>query len=117
MNRIEQAVAAGVTFVCATCDHYWWGVEKGISECRAGFEDKTCCGPMGRKAYPEYKGPLGENLHAFCFICGHTADAAVEVMGEGFVGVCKAHVETVGNFSRPGEKPPFVTEQKLPVVE
>jgi hypothetical protein len=40
-------------------------------------------------AFPEYEGPMEGNLVSFCYICGGKPDAAVEIHGQGMLGVCK----------------------------
>ena len=81
------------------------------------FDRVDCGGPMRGMAFPYYDGPLKGQLQNRCFVCGHKPDAvAVATKGGGRVGVCKKHLEFLSTYTRPGEKPPFITHVHVPVV-
>ena len=124
VGQVKEAMKRGVGFTCATCDHFWWGVQHGLPMCKAKHEKKFCAGPMSGGAFPQYAGTLKGAMTNHCFACGKKADAAAEVRPlpqsksvGGLVGVCYDHVEWLETYSRPAEKPPFVTHKKTTVLE
>ncbi len=117
-NRpINKVMSKGLSFACANCDNYWWGVDQGLGHCRAMEERRVCAGPMAGMAFPEYVGPLKGNLVRFCFVCGAQPIAAAVARGGGDrVGICKEHLDFLETFTRPGEPPPKVSHVHVPVV-
>lgn len=90
-KQVELAIKQhGMSAVCAWCLKYWRAREhdKGSAgwTCQA---NRRCGGPMQGLAFPEYEGPMEGHLDSFCYICGGTPDACVEIHGKGMVGVCK----------------------------
>ncbi len=123
-DQIRKAMAKGIGFACATCDNFGWGVQHGLPACKANSENKFCAGPMGGGAFPEYSGPLKNVLTKYCFVCGRQACAAAEVkplpgstVKSGMVGVCEEHIQWLETYSRPNERPPFVTHNKIDVLK
>lgn len=116
---ILQVMRDGVSFTCAHCTKFWWGVDRGAEGCKARVEGKECAGPLGGLAFPEYEGPLKGNELKFCFMCGKPPDAAARAKdaNDARVGVCKSCVEKCKTLSKPLEKPPFVTETYVPILE
>lgn len=103
----EQAQAAlkeGYAFPCAMCVKLYWGKERGLDECRAGFEKKVCGGPLSGLGFPEYEGPLTRHsLATLCFRCGQPASKVVEGnRGPGLVGVCKKHLPVLTRVMETG---------------
>lgn len=114
---ILKVLKAGTGFVCAHCEHFWWGVDQEHDGCRAKHDNVLCSGPIRGHAFPYYKGPLKGHLDKYCFVCGHEPDAtAVARNGGARVGVCKRHIKLLESYSAPGEKPPFITRVHVPVV-
>jgi hypothetical protein len=109
-------MSKGIGFVCAHCEHYWWGVERGSTGCRLASAADDCAGPLAGEAFPHYRGPLGGKLAHYCFVCGHKPTAYAEAKGD-FVGVCEDHVGMFDDYSRPNEAPAFVTRSSLPIVQ
>lgn len=118
-NEVLAVMASGVSFVCAHCDHFWWSKERGLSSCRAGVDGKVCAGPLMDQAFPEYKGPLGGNMGAYCFVCGEKSKfAAIARKGKSAgksVGVCALHVSMLGDTGPKGKKPRFLTGDLIDV--
>ena len=90
-DQVELAMKRhGMAAVCAWCLKYWRAREHddkpGEWRCQSM---KPCGGPMQGLAFPEYEGPMDDNLVSFCYICGGKPDAAVEIHGKGMLGVCK----------------------------
>ncbi len=115
---ILKVLQSGVSFVCAHCEHFWWGIDnKHSGGCKAVFDQVECSGPIRGLAFPHYEGPLKDQLANYCFVCGHDPDAvAVARNGGARVGVCDKHIEVIEKFTVPGEKPPFITHVHVPVV-
>lgn len=115
---ILKVLQQGVGFVCAHCEHFWWGIDNNHQGCRALHDGVPCSGPIRGQAFPYYKGPLKGQLAKFCFVCGKDPCAtAVARDGGARVGVCESHLSLLETYSAPGEKPPFVTHVHVPVVE
>lgn len=91
-EAVRQAVAAGVSWVCANCVKFWAGVDLSLGRC-AG---QDCGGPMAGRAFEEYEGP--ELNWANCFVCGGCAPFQVTAPGRRSVGVCRRHLELVEAF-------------------
>lgn len=113
----EKIKKSRVVFTCAHCLKFWWGVENGVEGCKAVHEKKPCGGPISGMAYPEYEGPLKGYLDRYCFVCGKKSEMVAQADSGGLVGVCSDHVHVLNEYSKPGEKPPFVTHKKVPVLE
>jgi hypothetical protein len=113
---IQGAIAGGVSFVCANCEKFWWGVDRGLAQCRASYERKDCGGPITNLAYPEYEGPLNGQLVSFCFQTGNRATCVVRTAG-GMVGASAQSVELLRTHSRFAVRPMFVTGKKLDVLK
>jgi len=114
---ILKVIQSGTSFVCAHCEHFWWGVDNRYEGCKAIHDHIECSGPLRGMAFPNYKGPLEGHLSKYCFVCGHTPDAtAIAREGGARVGVCTEHIKLMESFSAPGERPPFITHVHVPVV-
>ena len=101
---VTAARAEGVTWVCAMCDRYWWGRERGLPYCEATARGEACCGPWGGGTYPQYQGPMKGCLAGYCFLCGAASTGWVTVGdGPGAVGVCQGHEAMVGQYERKGQ--------------
>lgn len=122
-EMVQAAMAGNVSWVCAHCHKFWWGVQNLLDKCKAAVQNVPCGGPVARMAFPEYEGPLTpEAIANHCFVCGEDSDAVIEVppgkkknLSGGMVGACKTHIELVKTYSKGGEAPPFVTEKTLDV--
>lgn len=112
---ILKVMQDGVGFVCAHCERFWWGVDRGYGSCWAKAVGKDCSGPMGGGSFQEYEGPLKGNLCRFCFVCGKEP-SGVACTKHGKVGVCRDHMEWLGSYSRPNERPPFVTHKHVDTI-
>jgi hypothetical protein len=114
--RIVGAMSNGVSFVCAHCDKFWWSVDRGFTECKAAVEGKFCAGPLQEHAFPEYSGPLGDNLSLYCFVCGDdSTKAAVAKKGTSkgkCVGVCAKHFDMLQDTGIQDERPRFLEPDK-----
>lgn len=115
MRDVAGAVATGVSFVCATCDHFWWGVERGLPNCKAHAEQVRCGGPVAGLAYPQYSGPLKGNLRQFCFATGVTAKFVICTKDGGEVGASDRGMELVQTYSVGGLRPRFLSGEKVDV--
>jgi len=122
-EMVQAAMMGNVSWVCAHCNKFWWGVQSFLDKCKAAVQNVPCGGPVARMAFPQYEGPLTvESLANHCFVCGAEADAVIEVPPDekkktpgGMIGACKTHIELVKTFSKEGEPPPTVTEKTLEV--
>jgi len=79
----KREIDRGLTAICAWCEHLHNARRGKVWTC--GRSD--CGGPLVGRAFPDYKGPMEGRLSSFCFLCGESADAAVEING-GMLGVC-----------------------------
>lgn len=116
---VLQVIQDGVSFTCAHCVKFWWGIDNEAEGCKAKFEGKECAGPISGLAFPEYEGPLEGNQIHFCFMCGKKPDAAAVAKNAGGkrLGICKECAERCRSLSRPCHKPPFITDVYLPTLE
>jgi hypothetical protein len=85
--RMKEAVARGLSLVCASCDLYWEGRARELPQDQCTASD-GCCGPLGGGTFHEYRGQITD-LTRWCFLCGADATSAVRRAGaERGVGVC-----------------------------
>lgn len=115
--RVLHAMSNGVGFTCAHCEKFWWGVDRGMSECKAAAEGKFCAGPLMGHAFPEYEGPLKGSTAMYCFVCGDTS-SKVAIASKGAskgksVGVCDKHFSMLSDTGIEGERPRFLTKDKI----
>jgi hypothetical protein len=100
---VGAALREGVVWVCAMCDRYWWGRERGLPYCEATARGEACCGPWGGDTYPQYQGVLAGHLAGYCFLCGAASHAGISVGGRpGMVGVCAGHEPLVHQYAVKG---------------
>lgn len=106
-DKVQASLAEGYAFPCATCVKLYWAKERGLDECRAGYEGKVCGGPLVGLGFPEYEGPLTRQAIAtHCFRCGQRASKVVEGnRGPGYVGVCKRHLPVLTRVMETGADP------------
>lgn len=101
MMKVFAEIRSGLACVCATCENYWEGRDRGSTGCAVPL----CCGPMGGKTFPKYRGPMTD-FSRFCFVCSGDSDYTVHVVGEDRVlGVCASHVSTLDNYDGVNTKP------------
>jgi hypothetical protein len=95
-EAFRAARTANICEVCATCRHYWQGVERRGGDLRGTCTAPSPCGsPIAGDAFTHYDGPIGD-FTARCFVCGKDADNALEVVGKARrVGVCRQHIGLV----------------------
>lgn len=85
-RKVMEAAQGGLSVVCAACERYWEGQDKGLRGCTS----QTGCGsPFAGRSFHEYKGPLA-NFASFCFVCGEESSRGVQVDGKVF-GLCYRH--------------------------
>ena len=103
MVRVGQAIASGLSIVCATCARYWEGREQGLPEPKCTVM-KPCGSPLARLTFPEYEGPITD-FTRWCFVCGEKASLGVRVREEPrVIGMCKAHVRMLEEVEPVGLK-------------
>lgn len=103
MVRVGQAIASGVSIVCATCRRYWEGREKGLPDPKCTVE-KPCGSPFAALTFPEYEGPITD-FTQWCFVCGAKATKGVRVRAEPrIIGMCDEHVKMLGKVEPVGLK-------------
>ena len=97
---INAAMAGGLAYVCAMCQHYWTNGD-GEYRCHVG---KPCGSPLAGDTFSEYIGPI-EDFTNNCFVCGEKAVSIIQVNGSvRMIGVCAAHLKWVGKRV-PNERP------------
>lgn len=90
--KVGQAVANGLSAVCATCDRYWEPKTRGVLGDQCGAKD-GCCSPLGGGDFHEYVGPISD-LSRWCFVCGSDATRGARARGRArVIGVCEDHVK------------------------
>lgn len=110
------AMSGGVSFVCAHCDKFWWGVERGLDGCKAHHERKECAGPVKGLGFPEYSGPLRGHLRMFCFVTGEPSTKVILLPNGAEIGATDKGIEIVNSYSEPSVRPRFViTDRPLDV--
>lgn len=86
VDRARRAVAQGLAFPCATCEHYWRAADRGEAAC-----GQPCRGPLRGGAFESYQGPV-EDFTRWCLRCGGEASRAIRAAGASRAfGVCAAH--------------------------
>lgn len=101
--KVGQAVASGVSIVCATCKRYWEGREKQLPDPKCTVV-KPCGSPFASLTFPEYDGPMTD-FSRWCFVCGATATKGVKVRDEPrVIGMCDEHVKMLGRVEPVGLK-------------
>jgi hypothetical protein len=101
--KVGQAIASGVSIVCATCNRYWEGREKQLPEPKCTVT-KPCGSPFASMTFPEYDGPMTD-FARWCFVCGATATKGVKVRDEPrVIGMCDEHVKMLGRIEPVGLK-------------
>lgn len=90
-HLVEAAVKSGLSAVCATCQRYWEGRERGLPEPRC--TSKSGCGsPLAGGDFHEYSGPITE-FDRWCFVCAGEAKYGVRAREKRkLFGVCETHV-------------------------
>jgi hypothetical protein len=91
--RAQAAILAGLSAVCARCEHYWAALDRG-GEPRGCGPYADCGGPARGRSFPQYRGPLGSDLERWCFVCGADATLGCELgagADRGRVGCCASH--------------------------
>ncbi len=106
-SKIQESLRQGYAFPCAMCTKLYWGKERGLDQCQAGYENKECGGPLAGLGFPEYEGLLSRSaIASHCFRCGDRAAKVVEGnKGPGFVGVCKRHLPVLTRVMETGGDP------------
>lgn len=98
IDKVFKAIGSGLSCVCATCDWYWESESRGVVGCR----HTDCCGPLGGKTFPRYKGQMTD-FSRFCFVCSASSAYGVAVGdSQRILGVCQEHVSVLkglGNVS------------------
>jgi hypothetical protein len=105
--RVAQAVAEGVSPICATCKHFWQARDQRREHCA---HHRTCGGPIKGRMFPQYAGPMDEFRRvATCFMTGKDAAFGVRVVGQtSMVGIAADKVLTLAHLCR-DHKPDNVT--------
>lgn len=90
-EKIGLAVQKGLSVVCATCERYWEGRDKGLPEPRCATP-RPCGSPLAGKEFPEYKGPI-TSFERWCFVCGQNARYGIRLPGgKRTFALCKEHI-------------------------
>jgi len=117
-SMVKMAREKGVSYICANCVKFWWGIERGHAQCQALFQRTKCGGPMSELAFPEYRGLIPrDKFPTICFVCGADADSAVHIHGvDEVLGVCDKHEEFTRNMRprRPDEPLKIVKATEVP---
>ncbi len=88
---VRDAVARGVSLVCATCARYAEGRARGLPDDRC-TAPTPCTGPFAGSTFPLYDGPLTD-FARWCLRCGSPAHAAIRVVGtDRAFGLCLLHI-------------------------
>lgn len=101
---VQAAIAQGVSIVCATCNHFWEGVERNAPQCTA---PSPCGSPIVGDVFSHYKGPITD-FTRFCFVCGAPPAKTLKVENlVRLIGVCEKHREYLRNLraTAPGVRP------------
>jgi hypothetical protein len=107
----SAAMATGVSFVCAHCEKFWWGVDRKLDGCKAHHEKRKCGGPIKGLAFPEYVGPLNGHLQNFCFVSGQPSTAVFVGKHGSYIGVTDRSIAMINEYSVDGERPRFITKE------
>ena len=110
-KKAEEAVKSGLAAVCAWCEHYWETSDKK-PENHSGCIRAKCGGPIIHRAFPEYKGPWSPK-EKYCFLCGKSADAMVDIHGSGTIGVCSDHMTKLKEILASNGRNVVIQEKKV----
>ncbi len=100
--QMGEAMKSGFTFTCAMCFKLHLGKQKTQGtdwnkvSCMATLTGQPCGGPGVGMNYPQYEGPLDQNLVSHCVFCGKKdPEHAVTVKADPnrLLGVCKDHMK------------------------
>jgi hypothetical protein len=87
-DRVQLAIASGVSVYCATCKHYWRGLAEERESCTA---PGPCGSPLAGDTFSHYDGPITEAVR-FCFVCGKQPSKLLKVGSKPrLIGVCEEH--------------------------
>lgn len=104
-KKAMLAASQGLSIVCASCEKYWAGMERGLGRCLA---QDGCGSPMAGDVFHEYRGPM-TRFDTFCFACGSRATHAVRVDNNvRVIGVCSDHVSYVKNLKPETKNAPSI---------
>ena len=88
--KVALAVQSGLSTVCATCQKYWDGRDKGLEGDRC-TSTKPCGSPLVGDDFHAYEGPMTA-FDQWCFICGEPPAAVIAKPGsKRRFGVCARH--------------------------
>lgn len=88
--KVGLAVQSGVSIVCASCERYWEGRDRGLPEPKC-TTPRPCGSPLAGHTFSEYRGPL-TTFDRWCFVCGSTAKYGVKVGQSRPFGMCGEHI-------------------------
>lgn len=102
--RLE--VLQGTSAICATCERYWEGKDRGLSTCTA-YE--PCGSPIAGDVFHLYRGAMKE-FDLFCFACGSVSTHVLTVKGkQRAIGCCDEHLKLVQDLKPADGLPASVT--------
>lgn len=81
-KKVREEMRLGLSFICAMCENWHSAVDIGMVDDdgdRVCLKYKTCFSPISGGSFDYYCGPLPDVLK-FCYICGGSADKAIEPM-------------------------------------
>ena len=91
MLKPEWLMSMGFAFPCSFCTRMFLPPGRKVPMCSM----KSCGGPFVGRSFPDYQGPLTRTTIATkCFRCGDDAHEAIVAKDEGYVGVCKKHLNS-----------------------
>ena len=91
MLEPKWLMSLGFAFPCSFCTRMKRVVGKEAPFCT----EEECGGPFLGRSFPRYHGPLTRTTIAtHCFRCGDKASEAIVAKDEGYVGVCKKHLNS-----------------------
>lgn len=95
--KVGLAVQGGLSIICATCNRYWEGRERGLpgSLCTS---TSGCGSPLAGDDFHDYDGPITD-LTRWCFMCGSEASYAVQSPPSvRLFGVCEEHTKALSEL-------------------
>lgn len=93
-EKVGMVVQKGLSVVCATCERYWEGRDRGMPEPQCSTS-KPCGSPLAGLEFPAYKGPI-TSFKDLCFVCGGAPRLGIGLPGSAKVfALCEDHMGLV----------------------
>lgn len=93
---VKAEIVSGLVFICAYCERYWQGKDKGLDGC--GRLD--CGSPMYGRMFEQYKGPFEKmGICCICYVCGKKRQYKItRYENLKVIGLCGEHLLAIKDY-------------------